>query len=156
MQYVVEHPGCATEAQQRSAARRFATAESMWEARHDLWPGEVLLDRVALLGIEPGSTAPAGWPPAPTPPPTVKPEHPVPSAATPNAAPSAPTSSTPPSAPTPNAQVTPAPALPPPPNFGAAGSAEETKSCSVGHHGNAPLWLFALALAIAWRRRRRG
>jgi MYXO-CTERM domain-containing protein len=156
VQYVVEHSGCATEAQQRSAARRFATAESMWEARHDLWPGEVLLDRVALLGIEPGSSAPAGWPPAPTPPPTVKPEHPVPSAPTPSAAPSAPTPSTPPSAPTPNAQVTPAPALPPPPNFGAAGSAEETKSCSVGHHGDAPLWLFALALAIAWRRRRRG
>jgi MYXO-CTERM domain-containing protein len=156
VQYVVEHTGCATEAQQRSAARRFATAESMWEARHDLWPGEVLLDRVALLGIEPGSSAPAGWPPAPTPPPTVKPEHPVPSAAPsaplgvappPSAAPTSPRADTPP----PSAA---APALPPPPTFGAAG-AEETKSCSVGHHGDAPLWLFALALAIAWRRRRR-
>lgn len=156
VQYVVEHSGCATEAQQRSAARRFATAESMWEARHDLWPGEVLLDRVALLGIEPGSSAPAGWPPAPTtPPPTVKPEHPVPGA--PNTAPSTPTpnaTNAPPNTPTPNAQVAPTPPLPPPPSFGAAGT-EETKSCSVGHHGDAPLWLFALALALAWRRRRR-
>lgn len=157
VQYVVEHTGCATEAQQRSAARRFATAESMWEARHDLWPGEVLLDRVALLGIEPGSRAPSGWPPAPTaPPPTVKPEHPVPSAA-PSPSPSpVPGAVTPVPASTPIATREAQPAqLPPPPNFGAAGSAEETKSCSVGHHGDPPLWLFALALAFAWRRRRR-
>jgi len=154
VQYVVEHPGCATEAQQRSAARRYATAESMWEARHDLWPGEVLLDRVALFGIEPGSSAPAGWPPAPTPPPTVKPEHPVPSAAPSSAAtPNAPAANAPTPAPAPNVQA-PTPPLPPPPSFGAAGGAED-KSCSVGHHGDAPLWLFALALAIAWRRRRR-
>ena len=65
VQFVVEHAGCASAEEQRRVARRFATAESMWESRHDLWPGEVLLDRVDSLGIEPGSSAPAGWPPPP-------------------------------------------------------------------------------------------
>lgn len=71
VQYVVEHTRCTDDWEQRRIARRFATAESMWEARHDLWPGEVIVDPIPLLGIEPGSTAPEGWPPPPPPPPPV-------------------------------------------------------------------------------------
>lgn len=66
VQYVVEHTErCADASTQRRIAGRFATAQSMWESRHDLWPGQLLLDRVELLNIEPGSSPPAGWPPAP-------------------------------------------------------------------------------------------
>ena len=35
----------------------------MWESRHDLWPGEVVLDPIESLDIVPGSSAPPGWPP---------------------------------------------------------------------------------------------
>jgi hypothetical protein len=65
VQYVVEHDQCMDEAAQRRLVRRFATAESMWESRHDLWPGQVILDPIESLGIAPGSSAPTGWPPAP-------------------------------------------------------------------------------------------
>jgi len=69
VQYVVEHSRCVSEQAQRAIARRFATAESMWESRHDLWPGEIVLDPIESLGIEPGSSAPPNWPPPPAPPP---------------------------------------------------------------------------------------
>ncbi|MFO0709656.1 MAG: DUF2330 domain-containing protein [Sandaracinus sp.] len=66
VQYVVEHnQRCVSDQAQRWMARRFATAESMWESRHDLWPGEVILDPIEELGIQPGSEAPPGWPPPP-------------------------------------------------------------------------------------------
>jgi hypothetical protein len=71
VQYVVEHnQRCVSDQAQRWMARRFATAESMWESRHDLWPGEVILDPIESLGIEPRSHAPDGWPPPPPPAPT--------------------------------------------------------------------------------------
>jgi len=79
VQFVVRHAGCPSQARQRSMARQFATAESMWESDGDLWPGEVLLDPVSSLGIEPGSEAPEGWPPPPafTPAENIKPDEPV-------------------------------------------------------------------------------
>jgi hypothetical protein len=67
VQYVVEHNRCVDEQTQRGIVRRFATAESMWESRHDLWPGQVILDPIESLGIQPGSSAPPSWPPAPAP-----------------------------------------------------------------------------------------
>lgn len=70
VQYVVEHSRCVSEQAQRAIARRFATAESMWESRHDLWPGEIILDPIESLGIQPGSSAPPNWPPPAAPPPT--------------------------------------------------------------------------------------
>ena len=74
VQYVVEHnQRCVSDQAQRWMARRFATAESMWESRHDLWPGEVILDPIESLGIEPRSHAPDGWPPPPPPAPTAQP-----------------------------------------------------------------------------------
>jgi hypothetical protein len=74
VQYVVEHTQrCVSDQAQRWMARRFATAESMWESRHDLWPGEVILDPIESLGIEPRSHAPDGWPPPPPPTPTAQP-----------------------------------------------------------------------------------
>jgi hypothetical protein len=74
VQYVVEHnQRCISDQAQRWMARRFATAESMWESRHDLWPGEVILDPIESLGIEPRSHAPDGWPPPPPPAPTAQP-----------------------------------------------------------------------------------
>lgn len=107
VQYVVEHNRCTDESTERRIARRFATAESMWDARHDLWPGEVIVDPIPLLGIEPGSSAPAGWPPPPPPPPVIAPPvieaaeaPPVIEAPAPGAAPAAPVTPTtaPPSA----------------------------------------------------------
>ena len=67
VQFVVEHRGrsCPSTAQQQRLARSWATAESMWEKENDLWPGEVLLDPVPSLGIEPNTSAPPGWPPPP-------------------------------------------------------------------------------------------
>ncbi len=67
VQFVVEHRNrsCPSTAQQRRYARSWATAESMWEKEDDVWPGQVLLDPVPSLGIEPNSSAPPGWPPAP-------------------------------------------------------------------------------------------
>ncbi len=136
VQYVVEHTGCAGEWQQRRTARRFATSESMWESRHDLWPGEVILDPIASLGIEPGSHAPAGWPPPPPPAPEPVVEQPPapPVVAEPAAPPAA--------APT-------APAAPPP---------EPAGLCSMHPASRAP-WSLALALiamaAALLRRRRR-
>lgn len=72
IQYVAVHRGrtCPGAATQRRYARRFATAESLWEADRDLWPGVMLRDPIASLEIEPGSAAPDGWPP---PPPEVQP-----------------------------------------------------------------------------------
>ncbi len=77
VQYVVEHSGCADESAQRRIARRWATSESMWESRHDLWPGEVILDPIASLGIGVGTTAPPGWPPPPPAPPEPAPAPPA-------------------------------------------------------------------------------
>lgn len=67
VQFVVEHRGrtCPSTAQQQRYARSWATAESMWEKEDDVWPGQVLLDPVPSLGIEPNSSAPPGWPPPP-------------------------------------------------------------------------------------------
>ncbi len=61
--FVVMHRGqsCPSRAQQRWRARRYATSDQMWSHGEDVnavWPGEVLLDRVDSLGIEPGSSAP--------------------------------------------------------------------------------------------------
>ncbi len=71
IQYVAVHRGvCASAATQRRHARSWATAQSLWEADRDMWPGSVLRDPIESLSIEPGSEAPAGWPP---PPPEVQP-----------------------------------------------------------------------------------
>ncbi|MBX3247824.1 MAG: hypothetical protein KF901_11650 [Myxococcales bacterium] len=150
VQYVVEHPGCASEAQQRNVARRFATAESMWEARRDLWPGEVLADPIPSLGITPGSRAPAGWPPAPPPPLEEKLEvklDPPPPAVTSLASPVAqgPAGD--------EGDVTPAPAaLPPPPDFGRSSGGG---LCAVSEGGAAPApWALSAFVALLGARAR--
>lgn len=132
VQYVVEHRGCADEWSQRRIARRWATSESMWEARHDLWPGEVLLDPIASLGIEPGSSAPPGWPPPPPEPPAEEPEPvaPEPVEVTPEPAPAAAA-----------AQVSPP-------------ESEGLCSASPGARGHAWLALLPALALLALRRRR--
>jgi MYXO-CTERM domain-containing protein len=162
VQYVVEHTGCADTVSQRRQARRWATAESMWEARHDLWPGQVILDPITSLGIEPGSSAPAGWPPPPAPPP-----------APPNTAraqPTAPTTAAG-AAPTTGPLIAPdetpfgagsaAPATPtapeiPPTAPPAASTDASWWSCATSGTSRAvPLTLALAALLFATRRRRR-
>lgn len=70
VRFLVRHTRCASAARQRRLARRYATAESMWESTETRWPGELLLDDVESLGITAGSSAPSGWPPPPPSPPT--------------------------------------------------------------------------------------
>ncbi len=138
VQYVVEHNRCTDEMTERRIARRFATAESMWEARHDLWPGEVIVDPIPLLGIEPGSSAPEGWPPPPPPPPVIE----------------APVVEAPVIEPPAAAPVVEAPAAAPPV---AAPTPPSTGLCSVGR-GEGPEMAFgvsAVALVLALRRRAR-
>lgn len=162
VQYVVEHSGCATPAQQRGAARRFATAESMWESRRDLWPGEVLVDPIPSLGIRPGSRAPAGWPPAPPlpAPHEVKPEFPPPiqPATSPRSAssPEAARGEAQVASRTEGAAVTPqSMSLPPPPDFGAdAGGEGGLCAATPGRHAPSPWALLALFGLLALRRRR--
>ncbi|MCC6873351.1 MAG: DUF2330 domain-containing protein [Sandaracinaceae bacterium] len=147
VQYIVEHTGCTDELTQRRVARRWATAASMWESSHDLWPGSVLLDPIDSLGIEPGSAPPANWPPPPPPPLAPEPAAPEPAAQAAGQAPA-------PAAQALAARAQPAieatspstPAAPPP---------AETSSCAVGRRSSgAPLWLCAVVL-VAWMRRRR-
>jgi len=147
VQYIVEHNGmCTDAATQRRIAGRFATAESMWESRHDVWPGQLLLDRVELLSIEPGSTAPAGWPPAPV---AIQPTLLEQAAAEPVAAP-------PPQAALANNNA----ALPSNNTVAAArerapnNSAAETGGCRAGRGGLATWWMAVLALGWVARRRR--
>lgn len=81
IQYVAVHrSGCPSAAVQRRYARQWATAQSLWEADRDLWPGSVLRDPIESLGIEPGSEAPEGWPPPPPetqPPPIARTDGPM-------------------------------------------------------------------------------
>jgi hypothetical protein len=164
VQYIVEHRGCTDTSQQRAIARRFATAESMWESRHDLWPGEVIADPIESLAIEPGSHAPDGWPPAPvaisaTPiqralaeAPTVA--LPVAGNSTAVAAP-LPSNSTVAPLPSNGTAVAPLPSnnsapSPPPSNNTPAASS----GCHAAHGGHANLWgWLALGCALLWRRR---
>ena len=147
VQYIVEHTGCTDEWTQRRIARRWATAESMWESSHDLWPGSVLLDPIDSLGIEPGSAPPANWPPPPPPPPAPEPAA-QPAAAQPAAQAPAPAAQAPAASAQPAIEATSpsTPAAPPP---------AETSSCAVGRRSTAsPAWLFAIVLAEVTRRRR--
>ncbi len=149
VQYVVEHTERCTDAStQRRIAGRFATAESMWESRRDLWPGELLLDRVDLLSIEPGSSAPAGWPPAPV---AIQPTLLEQAAAAPVA-------------PTRVAEATAvavAPSNTTAPNSAVAATQERApnnstvaaEGCSAGRAGSGAWWLVMLALGWVARRR---
>lgn len=145
VQYVVEHnERCADASVQRRIAGRFATAASMWESRHDVWPGALLLDRVDLLGIEPGSSAPAGWPPAPA---AIQPTLLEQASAAPVAAPVAPI-------------VEPTPVAPN--NMVAASqqrapnnSTVEAEGCHAGRAGSGAWWMAMLAVGWVARRRRR-
>lgn len=146
VQYVVEHTERCTDAStQRRIAGRFATAESMWESRHDVWPGQLLLDRVDLLSIEPGSSAPEGWPPAPI---AIQPTPLEQAAATPVT-------------PTPVAEATAARNTIAPSNAAAATQARApnnrtvaAEGCSAGHAGSGAWWMVMLALGWVARRRR--
>jgi hypothetical protein len=135
VQYVVEHTRCTDPWTASRIARRYATAESMWSSRHDLWPGEVLVDRIDLLGIEPGSTAPAGWPPPPPPPRPIQSEVPAPEAP----------------APAPLA----APRPPPPAPVAAPPAAASTGWCSVRGGRGTSGWLLLVVAAVALSARRR-
>jgi len=74
VQFAVIHGSqCPPTAVQRRYAQRWATAESMWDLDEHVWPGEAFLDPVESLGIEPDSSAPAGWPPPPPEPPPPSP-----------------------------------------------------------------------------------
>lgn len=142
VQYVVEHRGCVDSWTQQRIARRFASAESLWEARRDLWPGEVILDPIESLGIEPRSSAPPGWPPPPP-----APARPAP-LATPEATPPVPVPVPVPTA-TPTTPPTPAPPAAPP---------EASSGCAV-HPTRARrdgVWLaIALVMLLVARRARR-
>ncbi|MFK8000172.1 MAG: DUF2330 domain-containing protein [Polyangiales bacterium] len=74
VRFLVRHSSCANAHRQRRLARRYATAESIWESAETRWPGELLLDDVESLGIAAGSSAPPGWPPLLEPAPAAAPE----------------------------------------------------------------------------------
>ncbi|MCB9598287.1 MAG: DUF2330 domain-containing protein [Sandaracinaceae bacterium] len=73
---VIHSSSCPDTAVQQRYARNWATAESMWDLQEHVWPGEVFLDPIESLDIEPGSSAPPGWPPPPPPPPPPSPSAP--------------------------------------------------------------------------------
>lgn len=112
VRFLVRHSRCASAQRQRRLARRYATAESMWESTESRWPGELLLDDVEPLGITAGSSAPPGWPPPSPTLPSSDPPSPTPATMAPSSGetPVTPTSVTPTSegTPTPAAAASPA------------------------------------------------